>query len=113
MTLLMLLTILAIVTLPSIIWLYALADALINRFQTFTIKLVWLLVLCFIPPLGTVLYYLVGRSQRRTRYPVGRFVLVCILLFPIVMTILYYLQAPLPEPHREPVRPPASNSIQI
>jgi hypothetical protein len=87
----MLMVVIAVITLPSIIWLYALADATINNFNTFGIKVIWILALCFFPPVGTVLYYLIGRSQRRTHFPVGRFVLVCILIFPIVMTIAYYL----------------------
>ncbi len=106
MTLIMLLMVIALITLPSIVWLYALADVVINAFRTFGIKIIWLLVLCFFPPIGTVLYFLIGRSQRRTYYPVGRFVLICILILPIVMTMTYYLQAPEPKPD---VAPPASS----
>ena len=110
MTLLMLIMVLAVITLPSIIWLYALADATINNFKTFGIKIIWILALCFFPPVGTVLYYLIGRNQRRTYYPVGRFVLVCILIFPIVMTIAYYLNAP---EQKTIIEERPSKSIQI
>jgi cell shape-determining protein MreD len=103
----MLLVVLAVITLPSIIWLYALADATINTFRSFTTKIIWILALCCFPPLGTLLYYLIGRSQRRSFYPVGRFVLICILIFPIVMTIAYYLQSPDTKLY---IEPPASNS---
>jgi hypothetical protein len=114
MTLIMLLVVLAVITLPSIIWLYALADATINTFRTFTTKIIWILVLCCFPPVGTLLYYLIGRSQRRTYYPVGRFVIVCILIFPIVMTIVYYLQSPESKTYIEPSAPTSpSKSIQI
>jgi hypothetical protein len=114
MTFLMLLAVLAVITLPSIIWLYALADATINTFRTFTTKIIWILALCCFPPVGTVLYFLIGRGQRRTFYPVGRFVLICILLFPIVMTIAYYLQSPDTKLYIEPPAPNSpSKAIQI
>jgi cell shape-determining protein MreD len=114
MTLIMLLVVVALITLPSIIWLYALADATINNFKTFAIKIIWILALCFFPPVGTVLYYLIGRNQRRTYYPVGRLVLICILIFPIVMTLAYYLQSPEPNTDMEPSAPSSpSKAIQI
>jgi hypothetical protein len=111
MTLIMLLVVVAVITLPSIVWLYALADATINTFKTFVVKIIWILVLCFFPPVGTVLYYLIGRSQRRTYYPVGRFVFICILIFPVVMTLAYYLHSPEPTTYIEPSSP--SKTIQI
>ena len=113
MTLLMLLLVLAVITLPSIIWLYALADATVNTFKTFSVKIIWILALCFFPPVGTLLYYLIGRNQRRTYYPVGRLVLICIIIFPIVMTVAYYLQSPEPRDYMEPSSPAPSKTIQI
>ena len=101
----------AIIALPSVLWLYALADVIINNFREFTLKIVWILALCFFPPVGTVLYFLIGRSQRRTYYPVGKFVLICILIFPVVMTIAYYLHSPEPTTYIEPSSP--SKTIQI
>lgn len=113
MTLIMLLVVLAVITLPSIIWLYALADSTINTFETLAIKIIWILALCFFPPVGTVLYYLIGRNQRKTYYPVGRLVLICILIFPIVMTIAYYLQSPETKTNIEPSAPAKTKTIQI
>jgi len=113
MTLLMLLLVLAVITLPSIIWLYALADATVNTFKTFSVKIIWILALCFFPPVGTLLYYLIGRNQRRTYYPVGRLVLICILIIPIVMTAAYYLHSPDPTKYNEPSSPAPSKTIQI
>jgi hypothetical protein len=110
----MLLVVVTLITLPSIIWLYALADATINSFKTFGIKIIWILSLCFFPPVGTVLYYLIGRNQRRTYYPVGRLVLICILILPIIMTIAYYLQSPEQDRYMEPSAPSSpSKAIQI
>lgn len=113
MTLIMLFVIIAVVTLPSIIWLYALADTTINTFRTFGIKIIWILALCLFPPIGTVLYYLIGRNQRKTRYPVGRFVFICILILPVVMTIAYYLKSPESRIQIEQSTPAPSRSIQI
>jgi hypothetical protein len=112
MTLIMLLVVLAVITLPSIIWLYALADVIINTFESFGVKIIWMLTICIFPVVGALLYYLIGRDQRRTYYPVGRFVLVCILIFPIVMTIAYYLQSPEPKTYIEQPSSP-SKTIQI
>jgi hypothetical protein len=105
--------VLAVITLPAIIWLYALADVAVNSFKKFSTKIIWIIALCFFPPVGTALYYLIGRSQRRTRYPVGRFVLICILIFPVVMTMAYYLQSPRQEMLIEPSTPSSSKTIQI
>lgn len=113
MTLIMLLVVLAVFTVPTIIWLYALADVTVNTFETLALKIIWILALCFIPPVGTVLYYLIGRNQRRTYYPVGRFVLICILIFPVVMTIAFYLQSPEPTTYIGPSAPSPSKTIQI
>jgi hypothetical protein len=108
----MLIGFIALIAMPSVLWLYALADVAINAFRTFGTKIIWLLVLCFFPPLGTILYLLIGRSQRRTFYPVGRFVLICILIFPIVATIVFYLQSDI-KTDVEPTMPSSSKTIQI
>ena len=111
MAVIMLIGFVVLLALPSVFWLYALADATINTFQSFGIKIIWILALCFFPPVGTVLYYLIGRNQRRTCYPVGRFVLICILIFPLVMTLAFYLHSPEPTTYIEPSSP--SKTIQI
>ena len=90
MALLMLIGFVALIALPSVLWLYALADVAVNRFREITTKVVWLLVLCFFPPFGTILYFLIGRSQRRTHYPVGRVFLIAIMIIPILMTVAYF-----------------------
>ena len=91
MALLFLTGFIAIIALPSVLWLYALADVIINEFGSLVTKFVWALFLCFFPPLGTLLYFLIGRSQRITFYPVGRVVVICILFVPVVMIIAYVL----------------------
>jgi hypothetical protein len=91
MALLFLIGFIAIIALPSVLWLYALADVIINEFRSLITKFVWALFLCFFPPLGTLLYFLIGRNQRITYYPVGRLVVICIFLVPVAMIIAYVL----------------------
>jgi hypothetical protein len=91
MALIMLMGFIALIALPSVLWLYALADAIINEFGSFSTKLVWIAVLCFFPPLGTLLYFLVGRSQRTTLYPVGRVVVLGLFILPAVLIAAYIL----------------------
>ncbi|MEI6305416.1 MAG: PLDc N-terminal domain-containing protein [Deltaproteobacteria bacterium] len=91
MALIMLLGFIALIALPSVIWLYALADVITNEFQYVTEKILWLIVLCFFPPLGTILYLLIGRNQRITYYPVGTIVAFCIFAIPALMIVAYLL----------------------
>jgi hypothetical protein len=81
----------AFIALPSILWLYALADVAINEFQYFTTKVAWLIILCIFPPLGTILYFLVGRNQRITYYPVGKILFFIIFIIPALMILGYLL----------------------
>jgi len=91
MAIIMLIGFIALFALPSVIWLYALADIIRNDFQYFSTKIVWILVICVFPPLGTLLYYLIGRSQRITYFPVGRVVIFCIFIVPLLMIAAYFL----------------------
>jgi len=91
MALIMLMGFIALVALPSVLWLYALADVIINDFGSLLPKIVWLAALCFFPPLGTILYFLVGRSQRTTCYPVGRVVVLGLFILPAVLIAAYIL----------------------
>lgn len=93
MAIIMLMVFIALIALPSVVWLYALADAIRNDFPCFSTKIVWILVLCFFPPLGTLLYFLIGRSQRITSYPVGRLVAFCLFIVPALMVAAYFLFA--------------------
>jgi len=93
MSLLMLLGFIAIIALPSVVWLYALADVIINSFRSFFEKVLWFLFLCFFPPLGTILYFLLGRSQRITNYPVGKVVVFIMIFIPALMVATYILYA--------------------
>ena len=79
----------ALIALPSVLWLYALADVIRNDFQYFSTKIVWIVVLCCLPPFGTLLYFLIGRNQRITYYPVGRLVAFSILILPVLLVIAY------------------------
>lgn len=58
-----LLIVLLLVALPFLLWLWALVDVIKNDFAGMN-KIIWLLVLIFLPPLGLILYLIVGRGQR-------------------------------------------------
>lgn len=47
-----------------ILWVWALVDIINGRFREDTTKIVWILVVIFIPFLGTILYYAIGREQK-------------------------------------------------
>jgi hypothetical protein len=89
--LILLMGFITLIALPSFLWLYALADVIRNDFQQFSTKIVWGVVLCLFPPLGTILYFLIGRSQRVTFYPVGKLVFFFLFIVPVVMIIAYFL----------------------
>jgi len=58
-----LLYIVGIIIIPCIFWFWALIDILKNEFIGSN-KVIWLLLVIFIPVLGFVLYFLIGRKQK-------------------------------------------------
>jgi cell division protein FtsX len=46
-----------------VLWIWALIDLLKSEFTGHN-KLIWLLVLIFLPLLGLILYYFIGRKQK-------------------------------------------------
>lgn len=53
-----------IVLIPFILWVWALIDVLKSEFKDGTTKFLWVLAIIFIPFIGLLLYFLIGRSQR-------------------------------------------------
>jgi hypothetical protein len=49
---------------PLVLWLWALIDLLRSNFSDSTTKLIWAVVIIFIPLLGALLYLLIGRNQK-------------------------------------------------
>ncbi len=49
---------------PAALWLGALIDLLRSNFSDSITKLIWLIVIVFIPVLGAILYLLIGRKQK-------------------------------------------------
>ncbi|WP_276485052.1 PLD nuclease N-terminal domain-containing protein [Paraflavitalea pollutisoli] len=47
-----------------ILWIWALVDIVNARFRDDITKIVWVLIVIFIPFVGTILYYLIGRQQK-------------------------------------------------
>jgi heme/copper-type cytochrome/quinol oxidase subunit 2 len=50
--------------LPLLVILAALIDILKSEFQVAQNKVIWVLVTIFLPLLGAILYFVIGRSQR-------------------------------------------------
>lgn len=48
-----------------LIWIWAIVDILRSRFDSDTTKLIWIILVIFLPLLGTILYWIVGRGQRQ------------------------------------------------
>ena len=52
------------VILPLILLLWALIDILRSNFKDSITKLVWIIVVIFVPLIGAILYLVLGRSQK-------------------------------------------------
>lgn len=59
-----LLVILFIVLIPGILWIWALIDIIRSEFADSTNKIIWVLVIIFLPVIGALLYLLIGRGQK-------------------------------------------------
>ncbi len=57
------LIVLGILLLPLLLWIFALVDILRSEF-TGSNKIVWLLVVIFLPVIGFILYFLIGTKQK-------------------------------------------------
>ncbi len=47
-----------------ILWIWALVDIIQSRFREESTKVIWCLLVIFLPFIGTILYYVIGREQR-------------------------------------------------
>ena len=52
------------ILLPSILWIIALIDILKSDFRDTNGKIIWALVVIFLPVIGSILYFLIGKSQK-------------------------------------------------
>lgn len=57
------LVILAIIILPFVLWFWGLIDILKSEF-TGSNKVIWLLMVLFLPGIGLIAYYFIGRGQK-------------------------------------------------
>ena len=48
------------------LWVYCLIDILQNEFEGKNMKIIWLLLVIFMPFVGSILYLIIGRDQRFT-----------------------------------------------
>jgi len=58
------LLLLTIVLVPFILSVWAIIDIIKSNFRESTNKIVWLLVVLFLPIVGVILYFVIGRKQR-------------------------------------------------
>lgn len=49
---------------PFALWLWALVEIIRSDFNDSSQKIIWLLILIFLPVLGWLLYVIIGRGQR-------------------------------------------------
>ena len=47
-----------------ILWVWALVDIINSRFREDSTRIIWILLVIFLPFLGTILYYAIGREQK-------------------------------------------------
>lgn len=47
-----------------ILWIWALVDIMRSRFREESTKILWCVLVIFLPFIGTILYYIIGRGQR-------------------------------------------------
>ena len=47
-----------------VLWIMAIVDIINSRFREENSKVLWILLVVFLPFLGTILYYAIGRQQR-------------------------------------------------
>ena len=53
-----------ILLIPAVIWLWAIIDLLRSDFSNGINKIVWAIIIIFVPFLGAILYLILGRSQK-------------------------------------------------
>ncbi|MBO9565619.1 MAG: PLDc_N domain-containing protein [Niastella sp.] len=47
-----------------VLWIWAIVDIINSRFREDSTKIIWILLVIFLPFLGTLLHFVVGREQR-------------------------------------------------
>jgi hypothetical protein len=52
------------VVLFLLFWIWPFIDCLFGSFRTYILKIIWIVVILFIPIFGGILYFIVGRKQK-------------------------------------------------
>jgi hypothetical protein len=60
------LIVLVFILLPAILWIWAIIDLLKSNFENDTNKIIWALIIIFIPFIGAILYLALGRTQKKS-----------------------------------------------
>lgn len=50
--------------LPTLLWLIALIDILKSNFKESTSKIIWVLIVIFLPIIGSILYFIIGKENK-------------------------------------------------
>ena len=58
------LVILLIFVLPVILWIIAVLDIMKSKFKNETIKIIWILVVVFVPFMGSILYFILRNNYK-------------------------------------------------
>jgi hypothetical protein len=59
-----LMSVIFVLFIPVLLWLWALIDTLRSDFTNSSSKLIWILLIIILPVLGAIIYLIVGRQQK-------------------------------------------------
>jgi hypothetical protein len=54
--------------LPTVLWIWAIIDLLKRKFSSDANKIIWALVIIFIPIIGSLIYLIAGRNEKVNRH---------------------------------------------
>lgn len=53
-----------IIILPTLLWIFALIDILKSDFKDDVNKIIWVLIVILLPILGSILYFILGKTHK-------------------------------------------------
>lgn len=55
-----------------VIWILSLIDVIKNEFENPNNKIIWIMFLLIVPPIGTIFYLIIGKNQKVKKMPVNK-----------------------------------------